>query len=143
MIRLAGGFLHSEVERAERELGQVGDVYQRGAMLVRVASIADPSAGGIRRAGGALVIVPFERPSMRVKLTEAISFQRFDKRAEEWCRSTAPARSPTRCWHRPGNGRPSRRCSASSRRRPCGQMAACSTSPATMRIAASTSPTAG
>jgi hypothetical protein len=57
VIQLAGGFLHAEVDRAERELGRVGNVYQRGAMLVRVARVTDPASGGIRRAADAVIII--------------------------------------------------------------------------------------
>ena len=90
VIRLAGGFLHAEVERAERELGKAGDVYQRGAMLARVAKVTDPSSGGIRRAADAAVITLFDRPTMRMKLTETIRFERFDRRSEEFVAVNCP-----------------------------------------------------
>lgn len=84
VIRIAGGRLHQEVERAERELGKAGGVYQRGSVLVRVARINDPSSGGIRRASNAVVIVPMDRSTMRMTLTEVINWQRLDRRSDEW-----------------------------------------------------------
>lgn len=90
VIRLAGGYLHAEVERSERELGRAGGVYQRGAMLVRVAKITDPCSGGVRRAASAVVITPFDRSTMRVRLTQAIRFERLDKRSGEFVPVNCP-----------------------------------------------------
>lgn len=90
-IFLAGGRLHDEVEQAERELGKAGGVYQRGSMLVRVAQISDPSSGGIRRDANAVIIAPFDRSTMRVKLTRGANWQRLDKRSDEWVPVNCPA----------------------------------------------------
>lgn len=90
VIRLAGGFLHAELERSERELGRSGDVYQRGAMLVRVAKVADPCSGDVKRSAGAVVITPFDRSTMRVRLTETVRYERLDKRSEEFVPVNCP-----------------------------------------------------
>lgn len=90
VIQLGGGRLHDVVAASERALGAAGGIYQRGALLVRVVRLAEATSGSIRRAAGSLTIVPMDRATLRVRLTEAARFERFDGRSEQWRPSDCP-----------------------------------------------------
>jgi hypothetical protein len=98
VIEVCGGSLPQNVTDAETYLAVATQVeprqgiYQRGGTLVRVVRISEAStAGGIRRASGALQILPTGMELLRSRLTQAVQWKRFDKKAMDWLPIDAPA----------------------------------------------------
>jgi hypothetical protein len=97
-IRVYGASLPSNVADAELALAEVTKempaqgVYQRGGMLARIARLpAATVSDGIRRAAGSLQILTAGPDFLRLRLTQAAVWLRFDKRSEEWVKVDAPA----------------------------------------------------
>jgi hypothetical protein len=82
-ILVVPGELHQMVAKAEAVLGRRGDTFQRGPLLVRVARLAE-TGGAMRRTAGALGIVPLDKATLRVRLTESATFEKQDGRSNGW-----------------------------------------------------------
>jgi putative DNA primase/helicase len=88
-IKIYAGFLHETVDKAEDALMQAKlGYYQRGSMVVRPAMVP------VNVSGGRIVDVPrlvdVKAHHMAEAMTRAASWERFDKRAEEWQRTDCP-----------------------------------------------------
>ena len=99
VIRVDGGSLAANVADAERHLSEhtrrnaSDGVYQRSGLLVHTARLPEPSAsGGITRAAGALQIIPVTPDTLGLRLAQAIDWQRFFKRDQEWVPTDVPER---------------------------------------------------
>lgn len=82
-IRIVAGEIHRVVDAAERELAQVRRYYQRGGLIVTVAT--DP---GTREAR----VQDLTPPALVRALAGAAIWERFDGRAHDWLRTDPPAR---------------------------------------------------
>jgi hypothetical protein len=100
VIQLIGGELHTITARAAAKLGLMtgsspfDGYYRRGNLLVRPARLADAdelNKGGIRRARGALVIATAEPDGLRLTLTAAVRWEKFDARKNKWVPTDAPS----------------------------------------------------
>lgn len=85
-IYIKAGELPRIVDEAEAALRAGGfAVYQRGGELVRAARLdRDDEANGIRRAAGALVLVPIRATWLTEQLARAATWLRLDARSETW-----------------------------------------------------------
>lgn len=83
VIRVVAGDLHRVVDAAEKELANRGRHYQSGGLIVSVAT--DPTSGDPS-------IVPTSTPALTRELSVAATWERYDKRAEDWVRCDPPAR---------------------------------------------------
>jgi len=97
-IRVQGGSLPENVRAAERVLAEAtlhcpaDGIYQRGGILVRTARLpVATDAGGIQRAAGSLMILNVGTDILRLKLTEAARWERFDKKSKKWVQTDAPS----------------------------------------------------
>lgn len=93
LIRVIAGQLPDAADRAERVLIEQSVGYRRGTSLVRVVSFesSGTSRDGIKRAPGASVIVPFDRPALVDGITRAAKIEKFDGRSESWKSVDCPA----------------------------------------------------
>src|SRR3954451_4161424 len=65
----------------------------RGNLLVRTSRVADEvelRRDGVRRAGGALVIVSADVPCLRLALAKAACWERYDARSKRWVQVSPP-----------------------------------------------------
>jgi putative DNA primase/helicase len=61
------------------------ELYARGTSLVRPVTVDSTTAGrGVKRAEGATVLVPVEKPALVEILTKVIGWQRWDGRRDDW-----------------------------------------------------------
>jgi hypothetical protein len=100
VIRLHAGELHNVAAAAAAAIGKAtqadpfGGYYRRGSLLVRPVRLADAdelTRGGIRRARGALVIAQAEPDGLRLALTAAVGWEKYDGRSEDWIATDAPS----------------------------------------------------
>nr|VFK11516.1 MAG: hypothetical protein BECKLPF1236A_GA0070988_1005613 [Candidatus Kentron sp. LPFa]VFK27683.1 MAG: hypothetical protein BECKLPF1236C_GA0070990_1005013 [Candidatus Kentron sp. LPFa] len=82
-IRVIGGEIHRIVDAAERELGQAGKYYQRGSLIVTVAT--DPGTRDTR-------IQEISQQALVRELAGVATWERYDARAQSWVRIDPPAR---------------------------------------------------
>lgn len=100
VIRIKGGFLPQQVRAIEEALGKrshaepFNGTFQRAGMLVRIAryagTIDEPDADGISRANGTLQILNSGNDLLRMRMTEAAEWLKYDARSEDWKRVDAP-----------------------------------------------------
>lgn len=100
IIRIKGGTLPQQVRVAEQLLGEktIGEpmegIFQRAGLLVRIAryngTIDEPDEDGISRANGTLQILNAGTNMLRMRMTEAAEWLKYDARSEEWKRVDAP-----------------------------------------------------
>lgn len=100
VIRIKGGFLPQQVRASEEALGNwsketpYNGIFQRAGMLVRIAryagTIDEPDEDGISRANGTLQILSAATDFLRMRMTEAAQWLKYDARSEEWKRVDAP-----------------------------------------------------
>lgn len=92
VIRLTAGDLHRHVAASADALAELGNVYRRGSVLVRVGRLATGlDQRGVRQAAGSLAILTYEPDGLLVPLSEAAKFERFDGRSESWRTCDPPA----------------------------------------------------
>ena len=82
-IRVVAGEMHRVVDAAERELAQSRRHYQRGGLIVTVAT--DPGTRETR-------VQEVTLPALVRALANAATWEKFDGRAEDWVRADPPAR---------------------------------------------------
>jgi hypothetical protein len=82
-IRIMPGEIHRIVDAAERELAYQRRFYQRGGLIVTVAT--DPASLETRVHG-------ISQPALLRALAGAASWERFDLRSSDWVRTDPPAR---------------------------------------------------
>lgn len=82
-IRIVAGEIHRVVDAAERELAQSRRHYQRGGLIVTVAT--DPGTRETR-------IQDVSLPALVRSLAGAALWERFDARSQDWVRTDPPAR---------------------------------------------------
>ena len=82
-IRVVAGEMHRVVDAAERELAQSRRHYQRGGLIVTVAT--DPGTRETR-------VQEVTQPALVRALANAATWERFDGRSEDWVRADPPAR---------------------------------------------------
>jgi len=82
-IRVVAGEMHRVVDAAERELAQSRRHYQRGGLIVTVAT--DPGTRETR-------VQEVSLPALVRALANAATWERFDGRSEDWVRADPPAR---------------------------------------------------
>jgi hypothetical protein len=82
-IRVVAGEMHRVVDAAERELAQSWRHYQRGGLIVTVAT--DPGTRETR-------VQEVTQPALVRALANAATWERFDGRSEDWVRTDPPAR---------------------------------------------------
>lgn len=83
LIRVVAGDLHRVVDAAEKELANRGRHYQAGGLIVSVST--DPTCGDPS-------IVPTSAPALTRELSVAATWEKYDRRAEDW----VPCDPPTR-----------------------------------------------
>lgn len=83
VIRVVAGDLHRVVDAAEKELANRGRHYQAGGLIVSVTT--DPTSGDPS-------IVPTSAPALTRELSVAVTWEKYDGRAEEWVRCDPPTR---------------------------------------------------
>ena len=83
LIRVIAGDLHRVVDAAEKELAGRGRHYQAGGLIVSISS--EPTTGDP-------MIVPTSAPALTRELSVAVTWEKFDGRAEGWVRCDPPAR---------------------------------------------------
>jgi len=83
LIRVVAGDLHRVVDAAEKELANRGRHYQAGGLIVSVST--DPTSGDPS-------IVPTSAPALTRELSVAATWEKYDRRADDWVRSDPPAR---------------------------------------------------
>lgn len=90
-IFIKAGELSRIVDEAEDALRRGGfGIYQRGGELTRAARLdCDEDASGVRRAAGALVLIPVRAPWLTEQFGRAATWLRHDARSEKW-RPTDP-----------------------------------------------------
>jgi hypothetical protein len=82
-IRVSPGELHRIVDRAEQELAKCAKHYQRGGLIVSIAT--DPTTNES-------AIIPVSQPALTRALSSAALWERFDSRSDDWVRTDPPAR---------------------------------------------------
>jgi hypothetical protein len=82
-IRIVAGELHRVVDAAERELAQAGRHYQSGGLIVTV--LTDPGTHETR-------VQNVTPPALVRALSAAATWEKFDKRADDWLRTDPPSR---------------------------------------------------
>ncbi len=82
-IRVIPGELHRVVDAAERELAHSRRHYQRGGLVVTV--VTDPGTRETR-------VQEVSPPALVRALAGAATWERFDRRSEDWVRTDPPAR---------------------------------------------------
>ena len=82
-IRVVAGEMHRVVDASERELEQSRRYYQRGGLIVTVAT--DPSTRETR-------VREVTQPALVRALANVAIWERFDGRAKDWMRCDPPAR---------------------------------------------------
>lgn len=82
-IRVVVGEMHRVVDAAERELAQSRRHYQRGGLIVTVAT--DPGTRETR-------VQEVTLPALVRALANAATWEKFDGRSEDWVRADPPAR---------------------------------------------------
>lgn len=82
-IRIMAGEMNRVVDAAERELAQSGRHYQRGGLIVTVAT--DPGTRETR-------VQEISPPALVRALSGSATWERFDGRSEDWVRADPPAR---------------------------------------------------
>ena len=87
-IRIIGGALHTIVAHAERLMAETGYYFQQGGLLVQI--VTDPR--------GETRVIPLTKPSVQMALTRLGSWQRFDKRSDDWFEVDAPTNHSTVLW---------------------------------------------
>jgi hypothetical protein len=83
MIRVVPGDMHRVVAAAERELASLGKHYQCGGLIVSIST--DPVTGDP-------ATVPTSVPALTRELSVIASWEKFDKRSNQWVRCDPPAR---------------------------------------------------
>jgi hypothetical protein len=86
LIRVVAGDLHRVVDAAEKELAARGRHYQAGGLIVSIST--DPTSGDPS-------IVPTSTPALTRELSAAVTWEKYDGRAEAWVRCDPPARHVT------------------------------------------------
>ena len=91
LIQLFAGFMPETIDKAERALlaARLG-FYQRGSMVVRPAMVPVAISGG--RQIDAPRLVDVKAHHMAEAFTKSATWERFDKRADEWVRTDCPHR---------------------------------------------------
>ncbi len=82
-IRVVAGEIHRVVDAAERELALSRRHYQRGGLIVTV--VTDPGTRETR-------VQEVSQPALVRALAGAATWERYDRRAEDWVRTDPPAR---------------------------------------------------
>jgi hypothetical protein len=91
LIKLVAGFMPETIDKAERALLGAGlGFYQRGSIVVRPAMVPVAISGG--RQIDAPRLVDVKAHHMAEAFTRSATWERFDKRAEEWVRTDCPHR---------------------------------------------------
>ena len=85
-IRVVAGEIHRVVDAAEQELSQARRYYQRGGLIVTVAT--DPGTKETR-------VQEISQPALVRAMSGAATWERFDARAGCWVRIDPPARHAT------------------------------------------------
>ena len=83
LIRVVAGDLHFVVDAAEKELAARGRHYQAGGLIVSVST--EPTTGDPS-------ITPTSAPALTRELSVAVTWEKYDKRAEGWVRCDPPPR---------------------------------------------------
>ena len=83
VIRVVAGDLDRVVDAAEKELANRGRHYQAGGLIVSVST--DPASGDP-------LIVPTSAPALTRELSVAATWEKYDKREQDWVRCDPPAR---------------------------------------------------
>ena len=83
VIRVLAGDLHRVVDAAEKELANRGRHYQAGGLIVSVST--DPTSGDPS-------IVPTSAPALTRELSVAATWERYDRRTQDWVRCDPPTR---------------------------------------------------
>lgn len=83
VIRVLSGDLHRVVDAAEKELANRGRHYQSGGLIVSVST--DPTSGDPS-------IVPTSASALTRELSVAVSWEKYDGRANDWVRCDPPTR---------------------------------------------------
>ena len=83
LIRVLVGDMERVVDAAEKELANRGRHYQAGGLIVSVST--DPTCGDPS-------IVPTSAPALTRELSVAATWERYDKRSEDWVRYDPPTR---------------------------------------------------
>jgi hypothetical protein len=87
-IRVIGGALHSIVDHAERLLADTGYYFQQGGLIIQI--VTDPR--------GETRVVPVNKNTVARILTRVATWQKYDKRAEDWFDIDAPDRHAGVLW---------------------------------------------
>ena len=82
-IRVVAGEMHRVVDAAERELAQTLRHYQRGGLIVTVTT--DPGTRETR-------VQEVSQPDLLRSLAGVATWERYDRRADDWVRVDPPAR---------------------------------------------------
>lgn len=85
-IRVLAGEIHQVVDAAERELAQSQRYYQRGGLIVTVAT--DPGTRETR-------VQEISQPELVRVLAGVATWEKFDRRTGDWMRTDPPARHVT------------------------------------------------
>ncbi len=83
VIRVTPGEIHNIADRAEKELAESGRYYQRSGLIVVIRR--DP---GTRET----FVQNISQPALTAALAGVATWERFDKRSENWVRIDPPAR---------------------------------------------------
>jgi hypothetical protein len=83
VIRVVPGELHCVVDAAEHELAKSQQYYQRGGLIVNV--VTDPGTRETR-------LQEISQPALVRALAGAATWERYDKRSQDWVRIDPPAR---------------------------------------------------
>lgn len=83
VIRVVAGDLHRVIDAAEIELANRGRHYQSGGLIVSVST--DPTTGDPS-------VVPTSAPALTRELSIAVTWEKYDARAQGWIRCDPPTR---------------------------------------------------
>jgi hypothetical protein len=90
---------HVALNAVQEELLKLNALYQRNGQLVRVIrvgakEIAEAEADGIKRETGAIITADVNANYLWLLMSRCVSFQRFDKRTEQWVTRDPPEKWP-------------------------------------------------
>lgn len=96
-IIVAGGGLHTQTSAAAEVLGTITQadpmrgVFRRGTLLTRALRVvAAFEKGGIAKAAGSLSMAPADLDYLRLRLTETVRFNKYDKRSADFVPTNCP-----------------------------------------------------
>jgi hypothetical protein len=90
-VKVIGGALHTIVQHAERLLGETGHFFQQGGLIVQIVTDTQATTR----------VVPLTKPAVQMALTRLASWQRYDKRSDQWHEIDAPPNHSTVLWDAP------------------------------------------